>query len=161
MGYIPNLTYGKSTSDMTQARDKIQDKHKCISCIFESLKDISKSNGFEFTVLVGQTVHVQVWIHFFIGDTKGNNKWLGQYPGNRDGVKCLYRDCKCPFNVLCNPNPNCTYITLEDVNVAKRRKEEDNGQGTEYFWIISTYDIENALLEKIYLFPIMFMVHTK
>ncbi len=28
------------------------------------------------------TVHVKVWIHYFIGDTKGNNKWLGQYPGH-------------------------------------------------------------------------------
>ena len=65
MGYIPNLTYGKGTSDKTQARDKIQDKHKCISCIFESLKDILKSYGFEFTVL-GQTVRVQEWIHFLI-----------------------------------------------------------------------------------------------
>ena len=122
MGYIPNLTYGKGTSDKTQARDKIQDEHKCITCIFRSLKDRSQSNGFEFSVL-GRSVRVKVWIHFFIGDTEGNNKWLGQYPGNRCGVKRPYRDCKCPFNVMCHPNPNCTYITLDDINVGKRRKE--------------------------------------
>jgi len=147
MGYIPNLTYGKGTSDKTEARDKIQDEHKCITCILQSLKDISQSNGFEFTVL-GRSVRVKVWIHFFIGDTEGNNKWLGQYPGNRCGVKRPYRDCKCPFNVMCHPNPNCTYITLDDINVGKRRKEEDNDGGTEYFRSISSYDIDNALLEK-------------
>ena len=57
-GYILNLTYGKGTLDKTQAiRNKIQDKRKCISFIFESVKDISECNGFKFTVL-GCTVHV-------------------------------------------------------------------------------------------------------
>jgi hypothetical protein len=147
MGYIPNLTHGKGTSDKTQVKDKIQDEHKCISFIFESLKEISKGNGFDFTVL-GRNVRVQVWIHVFIGDTEGNNKWLGQYPGNREGVKHPYRDCKCPYNELCNPNPNFTYITMEDVKIAKRRKQEDNDCGAEYFRSISTYDIENALHEE-------------
>ncbi len=73
MGYIPNLTYGKDSSDKTQAKDKIQDEHKCISFIFESLKEISKGKVFDFTVL-GRNVRVQVWINFFIGDTEGNNK---------------------------------------------------------------------------------------
>ncbi len=49
---------------------------------------------------------------FFIGDTKVNNKWLGQYPGNREGVRCPYCDCKCQFCDLSNPNPNCTYLTM-------------------------------------------------
>ncbi len=34
--------------------------------------------------VMGKEVKVKVWIHFFIGDTEGNNKWLGHYPGNRD-----------------------------------------------------------------------------
>jgi hypothetical protein len=37
MGYIPNLIHGKGTSDKTQAKDKIQDEHKCILFIFKSL----------------------------------------------------------------------------------------------------------------------------
>jgi hypothetical protein len=82
MGYIPNLIYGKGTSDKTHAKDKIQDEHTCISFIFDSLKEISKEQGFICNVL-GRTVRVQVWIHFFIGDTEGNNKLLGQYPGNK------------------------------------------------------------------------------
>ncbi len=62
----------------------------------------------------------QVWIYYFIGDTKGNNKWLGQYPGNREGVRRPYCDCKCQFHDLSNPNPNCIYLTMEDINYAKK-----------------------------------------
>ena len=60
------------------ARDKIQDEHDCLSFVFHSLKKIHKSNGFDCTVL-GTSVRVKVWIHFFIGDTEGNNKLVGQY----------------------------------------------------------------------------------
>ena len=144
MGYIPNLIYGKGTSDKTQAKDKIQEKHKCILFIFESLKDLSNGKGFDCVVL-GCTVHVQVWIHFFIGDTEGNNKWLGQYPGNKEGVKRPYQDCKCSFDEFSNPDPKCTYLTMEDCRYAKRRKQEDDDSGVEFFRSMSTYDIENAL----------------
>ncbi len=97
MGYIPNLVYGKGTLDKTRAKDKIQDEHRCLSFIFGSLKEISKEKGFMCNVL-GRTVYVQVWIHFFIGDTEGNNKLLGQFPGNKEGIKHPYRDCKCTFD---------------------------------------------------------------
>jgi hypothetical protein len=77
IGYIPNLGYGRGTSNKTQTRDKIQDEHSFISFSFQSLKNINKENGFKCAVL-GRTVHVKVWRHYFIGDTKGNNKWLSQ-----------------------------------------------------------------------------------
>jgi hypothetical protein len=87
---------------------------------------------------------------FFIGDTEGNNKWLGQYPGTREGVRRPCRDCKCQFHDLSNPNPNCTYLTMEDINFAKKRKQEDEdaGIGIEYYHSISMYKIRNALTEK-------------
>ena len=146
MGYIPNLVYGKGTSNKTHAKDKIQDEHQCISLIFKSLKEISKQKGFDCVVL-GRKVRVQVWIHFFIGDTEGNNKWLG-YPGNKEGVKRPYRDCKCTFDDLSNTNPNCTYLTMDDWHYAKRRKQEDEDGGVEFFRSISRYDIRNALHDK-------------
>jgi hypothetical protein len=96
IGYIQNLEYGRGTSNKTHTRDKIQDEHSCISFAFQSLKNINKENLFQFVVL-GHTVHVKVWIHYFIGDTEGNNKCLGQYPGNREGVRHPYCDCKCQF----------------------------------------------------------------
>ncbi len=66
-------------------RDKIQDERTCLSCAFQSLCRISKDGRFNIVVL-REEVHIQVWIHYFIGDAEGNNKWLGQYPGNREGV---------------------------------------------------------------------------
>ncbi len=89
IGYIPNLGYGRGTSNKTQTRDKIQDEHTCISFVFQSLKNINKENGFQCVVL-GLTVRVKAWIHYFIGETEGNNKWLGQYPGNREDMRRPY-----------------------------------------------------------------------
>jgi len=51
-------------------------------------------------------VWVKVWIHFFVGDTEGNNKLVGQYPGNREGVKQPYRGCNCGYDDLRIPIPN-------------------------------------------------------
>jgi hypothetical protein len=93
--------------------------------LFNHLKTSNKENGFQCVVLLGHTVRVKVWIHFFIGDTEGNNKWLGQYPGNREGVRQPYRDCKCQSHDLSNPNPNCTYLTMVNISFAKKRKQEE------------------------------------
>ncbi len=93
-------------------------------------------------------MHVKVWIHYFIGDTEGNNKWLGQYPGNREGVRRPYPDCKFQFHDLSNPNPKCIYLTMEDINLAKNRKQDDEDAGIEYYRSMSMYDIRNALTEK-------------
>ncbi len=93
-------------------------------------------------------MHVKVWIQFFIGDTEGNNKWLGQYPGNREVVRHPYPDCKCQFHDLSNSNPNCIYLTMEDVNFSKKRKREDEDGEIEYYRSISMYEIRNALTEK-------------
>ena len=59
LGYIPNLSYGKGTSDKTATKDKIQDEHDCISFVFQSLKKINKDNGFDCIVL-GYSVPVKV-----------------------------------------------------------------------------------------------------
>ncbi len=88
---------------------------------------------------------MKIWIHYFIGDIEGNNKWLGQYLGNCDGVHSLYPDCKCSFKDL--KNPNCVYITLYDIHQAAMRKQNDNDGGKQYFKSVSHYDIKNAFLE--------------
>jgi hypothetical protein len=90
---------------------------------------------------------VKIWIHYFIGDTEGNIKWLGQYPGNRDGVQHPYRDCKCSFEDLKNTNPNCVYITLNDIQQDNIRKRNDKDSGEQYFKSVSHYDIKNAFLQ--------------
>jgi hypothetical protein len=49
---------------------------------------------------------------------------------------------------LSNPNPTCTYLTIEDINFSKKRKQEDEDTGIDYYHSISMYDIRNALTEK-------------
>jgi hypothetical protein len=39
-----------------------------------------------YAMVMGREVKIKVWIHYFIGDTEGNNKWLGHYPGNKKQV---------------------------------------------------------------------------
>jgi hypothetical protein len=141
------LSYGKGIANKRQTRDKIQDKHTCLSCIFASLRNIQRDKGFQLTVL-GQDVRVMVWIHYFIGDTEGNNKWLGQYPGNREGVKRPYRDCKCTYECLRSTNPICVYVTLADICEGRQQKRTDEDSGKQYFKSVLQYDIKNALLEK-------------
>jgi hypothetical protein len=148
IGYIPNLSYGKGTSDRQRTSDKIQDKHICLSCIFESLRRITKKGGFDLCVL-GQNVTVKIWIHYFIGDTEGNNKWHGQYPGNRDGVQHQDRDFKCTFKDSKHTYPNCVYITLDDIHQATLRKQNDDDGGKQYFKSVSRYDMKMPFLNDL------------
>ena len=145
VGYIPNLSFGKGISDKTSTRDKIQDEHNCLSLVLRSLRKINLENGFDF-IVKDQSVRVKVWIHFIIGDTEGNNKMLGQYPGNKEGVQCPYRDCHCTYYDLSNTNPKCKYRTLDEFNFAKRQKCEDEDGGKVYYQSNSMYDIKNALI---------------
>ncbi len=91
---------------------------------------------------------MKIWIHYFIGDTEGNNKWLGQYPGNRDGVKRPYCDCNCSFKDLKNTNPTCVYITLDNIQQDDIRKQNNDNDGKQYFKSVSCYDIKNAFLQQ-------------
>jgi hypothetical protein len=127
--------------------NKIQDKHNCLSIVFRSLREIHRNGEFTTTVM-GREIKVKVWIHFFIGDTEGNNKWLGHYPGNRIEICCLYRDSKCEYDQLSNTNPQCVYTTLEDMQLAKRIKLNDERKGQDHFKLISRYAIFNALTDK-------------
>ncbi len=148
IGYIPNLSHGKGVADRQVTRDKIQDEHTCISCILQSLCKISNEGGYDLVVL-GHNVCVKVWIHYFIGDTEGNNKWLGQYPGNQEGVQQPYQDWTCTFDGLKETNPTCVYyITLQDVRKGRRRKCDDEDGGIQYFRSVSRYDTNNAFLKK-------------
>jgi hypothetical protein len=128
IGYIPNLSYTKGVADRQVTKDKIQDKHTFISCILQLICKISNESRFDLVVL-GHNVHAKVWIHYFIGDTEGNNKWLGQYPGNRKGVQQPYQDCTCMFGSLKETNPTCVYITLRDVHEGRRRKQDNEDGG--------------------------------
>ncbi len=160
IGYIPNLGYGRGTSNKTHTTDKIQDEHSCISFACQSLKNINKENGFQCAVL-GRTVCVKVWIHYFIGDTKGNNKWLGQYPGNREGVRCPYLDCKCQFHDLSNPNPNCINLTMDDINLAKKENKTMKMLELNITTQFLRMTLKMHLLKRVFHYPTTSMDRTK
>ena len=146
LAYIPNLGYGKNKADKTSTKDKVQNEHECLSVAFKSIRQIHREGGFLASVL-GREVNIKVWVHFFIGDTEGNNKWLGHYPGARQ-VHRPYRDCQCDFNNMSNPNPTCVYTTLSEMRDAKRLKKVDENQGLLRMKEMSRYDIKNALTKK-------------
>jgi hypothetical protein len=147
LSYIPNLSYGKNKADKRNTTDKVQDEHRCLSVALESIKEIHRMGGFYATVM-GREVKIKVWIHFFIGDTEGFNKWLGHYPGNKRQVSRPYRDCHCAFEELNNPNPSCVYVTLEEMREAKRVKRNNYNNGLALLKSMSRYDIKNALISK-------------
>jgi hypothetical protein len=108
LGYYPNLSYGKNKADKRKTKDKIRDEHLCLSAVLDSVEEIHQNGGFYATVM-GRVVHIKVWIHYFIGNTEGNNKFLGHYPGNKKQVCRPYLDCHCNYDVLTNPNPSSVY----------------------------------------------------
>jgi hypothetical protein len=63
-------------------------------------------------------------------------------------VRRPYHDCKCQFHDLSNPNPTCIYLTMDDINLAKKRKRDNEDARIEYYRSMSMYDIKNAHTEK-------------
>ena len=147
LGYLPNLGHGKNKSNKTPTVKKIQDEHDCLSCVFESVRMIHRNGGFRANVL-GKDVRVKIWIHYFIGDTEGNNKWLGHYSGNKSQVYRPYRDCSCSFDELSNHNPTCIYSTLHEMRCAYLLKLNDEAAGLDRYRELSRYPIKNALSRK-------------
>jgi len=147
LGYVPNLGYGKNKSNKTPTVNKIQDEHDCLSCVFESIRKIHRTGGFRATVL-GKEVNIRIWIHYFIGDTEGNNKWLGHYQGNMPQIHRPYRDCTCSFHRLSNPNPSCVYTTMNEMKGVKLVMQDNEAVGLLRYKQLSRYPIRNALTGK-------------
>ena len=147
LGYIPNLSYGKNKADKTSTTNKLQDEHNCLATILESLRVIHRNGGFRACVW-GREVTIKVWVHFFIGDTEGNNKWLGHFPGYKRGVHRPYRDCKCSFDDMSSTNPSCEITTLNDMRLARRILRDNKKEGLMHLKRMSRYDIKNALCDK-------------
>jgi hypothetical protein len=96
---------------------------------------------------MGRQVILKVWIHFFVGDTSGNNHWLGHFNGSGKMV-CPYRDCHCSFDDIDNVLPQCQYITREDYylkkNILLTLSTNATRTGIDKSW--SKHDIDNAFM---------------
>jgi hypothetical protein len=100
LSFLPNLGHGALSSKNDTSKEKepilsVQDKHDCLKVAFSSSVDIYQRGGIKATVM-GRDVIVKPWIHFFVGDTSGNNRWLGHF-NSSGNITCPYRDCECTF----------------------------------------------------------------
>ena len=146
MAYVPNLSFGKGESDSTNSMTKVQDEHICLAAAFQSLTDIHQRGGIKFLNNNGTLIHGKVWIHYVIGDTEGNNKFLGHYNSSNQGVAMPYRDCKCSFDNLDNPFAKCDYIKLSDMNAAAATIDEPTVH-KETYRSMSKHPIRNAFCQ--------------
>ena len=147
LAFIPNLSYG-ATSSKNSAKpvESLQDEHECLKACFQELIDIHRSGGIPATVM-GRPVILKVWIHFFVGDTSGNNRWLGHFNGS-GMLTCPYRDCRCSFEDMDNVFPQCEYVTCEDYYRMKniRSTLKSNAARLEHDRSWSKHNIDNAFM---------------
>lgn len=133
LGYIPNLSYGSGKSNTKEARDKLNDEHRCLRLITDQILDLC--NGFDAVVL-GRQVTIKPWIHFIAGDTSGHNNLVGQY--NSSQATHPYHDCSCLLAQMSEPVAQCKLITLSDFHAAT----QNNTLGD-----LSLHSIDNAFNE--------------
>ncbi len=132
IGYIANLGYGAPTKEKTKllhtktpAIFKLQNEHNCIAAALAPCIKILKLGGIRVTIK-SKPVIAKVWIHFFMGDTSGHNRWLGHF--NSDAkIQWPYCDCKCRMDDMNNLNPTCIYLTREDYHqhIAQQSTSEE------------------------------------
>ena len=90
---------------------------------------------------------MKIWIHFFIGDTEGHNKWLGHYNTSNSGVQRPYRDCHCSFADMNSTKPSCVYSTIKELKSADKLIRKDNQRGRKKFKAMSRHYLTNALFQ--------------
>ena len=147
ISYIPNMSYGKSGADKTESIEKNKDEQAFLRASFQSFRDINKRGGMR--VKVGGIIrNAKLWIHFFIGDTEGNNNWMGHY-NSSSKLQRPYRDCGCSFDQMTDDNPKCKYISRGDIRRAKKRKRKFDtmAQQDKVFKALSKHDIKLALMD--------------
>lgn len=149
ISFMPNLDYCVDPNEKKphKSRDSVEDEHRCIAASLKSLAEIHRRGGIRTQVL-GRDVVCKVWIHFVIGDTSGNNRWVGHFNGSGK-LKRPYRDCKCPFDHMCLSNPFCVYITRAEYHEAKakRQKLDTEGKKKKLDKDLSKLDINNAFMD--------------
>ncbi len=117
--HIPNLGYGAPTKEDTKllhtktpATYRLQNEHNCIAAALALLVEISRRGGIQVTVK-SKPVMAKVWIHFFMGDTSGHNRWLGHFNSGAN-IQWPYRNCKCSINDMDKLDPTCIYLKRDD-----------------------------------------------
>ena len=144
MAYLPNLAHGKAGGG--KSRDKVQDEHNCLAYALKSLVELSEAGGIR-TVVLGKEVIIKPFIHYFIGDTEGHNKWLGHYTGSKPGMGRPYRDCHCTFQQLSSTYPECVYTTAAEFRRGMRTVLHDKKLGMQQLQSMSRHYVNNAMYQ--------------
>ena len=108
-------------------------------------------------MVMGKDVHVTPFIHYFIGDTEGLNKWLGHYNGSKPGVSRPNRDCHCNLNGLKGSNPCCEYTTASEFRWAMRLVARHRKDGMKMLKSMLRHCVNNALYQS--RLPLSDMLH--
>jgi hypothetical protein len=80
LAFLLNLSYGAlSTKNSKKSYHQgYPDEHDCLHAAFSCLRRLHQNGGIAMTVM-GRPVVGKVWIHYCVGDSQGNNCWLGHF----------------------------------------------------------------------------------
>jgi len=118
LGYVPNLSYGRSGSSRKLPRQKLQEEHDCLRQITKQLADMHKQGGF-WTKIMGQTKRVVVFIFVMCGDASGQNNLVCLYNSHGDTMT-PNRECICPYSDLSSSAFVCVNRSLAIVEEARK-----------------------------------------
>jgi hypothetical protein len=152
IAFLPNLNAGSLISWNSYDKKKdpalsVQDEHDCLRGAFSSLRNIHHCGGIMAAVL-GKDVVCEPWIHFVVGNNSGNNQFLGHFNGSGN-IQQPYHNCKCPYNKMVDPIPQCIYIDIQDYHdhkeqhlmmTTKRDKKKIDSK-------FSKHSIDNAFMD--------------
>ena len=114
LAFLLNLSYGALSTKNSKkpSHQGYQDEHDCLHAAFSSLRCLHCNGGMAMTVM-GRPVVGKVWIHYCVGDSQGNNCWLGHFNGSGN-LNHPYQDCNCQMWDMNKPTANCQYIIWQE-----------------------------------------------
>lgn len=139
--YFPNLMLCKGKSLTISLGCKLQGQQNCLIVILDYHWLAQKPKN-KMKVL-GKIAALRTWLHLFVGDDGENND------GN---ICCPEHRCKCSFEDLSLPLPQCYYVTFEDVKEALKTANRGGIIGE-----IKTHVVHYVFDNNIFPFPITFM----
>jgi len=120
LGYVPNLGYDKGKANRQTSLEKLNEEHACLRTIMVQLAEIRSAGGF-WTVVMGKRVKVVPWLHILSGDIVGQNDLCGHYNAHGNTANPT-RYCHCPHEEMDISIPTCTYVTVEEVDLAYEKR---------------------------------------
>ena len=114
--YIPNITYGESTDGSSTALLKLQSLHNCIKIGMEPIRKVMENGGIK-TTYKGKDVNLKPVLYMMNGDMSGKNEACAHFNTNSN-IERPCMDCKCSMSDLDNDDPQCIFITEEEVRDA-------------------------------------------